>query len=243
MQQHLPSILSRFLTTISFWWYRLTTVLSSVWFLLTLEPDKATSFLQSYEAFKYDWADQDEIQKKMGKDCYEKMRQMVIDYYTCCTHLCALGQVEKMYIPPVLDPNKGIIANQDLFEEQMARDLLMNPRSSALEFGCGRGRVSAHMASYTKCRNLVGLQIDPAQLQSARRYATALGLSSSSTSLSMQKNGGNGVLQFRHRDMNDIPHDYPDETFDCIYHVAAFSYCKDLSSMFKDIVRMLKPGG
>ncbi len=37
--------------------------------------------------------------------------------------LCTLGSVEKMYMPPVLDPEKSVIENQILLEEKMAKDL------------------------------------------------------------------------------------------------------------------------
>ena len=43
--------------------------------------------------------------------------------------LCTLGSVEKMYMPPVLDPNKSVMENQILLEEKMAKHL-----------GVGRGR-------------------------------------------------------------------------------------------------------
>jgi sterol 24-C-methyltransferase len=228
LSQSPPSLTSRIYRKLHHWTYRFKTVVKSAWYLLTLDSKKTARFLESYEAFNHEWTDEEAIIKAMGKDYYDKMRQKVVDYYTVVAHLCALGEVEKMYIPPALDLNANIIQNQDLYEELLCRDLLMDQNSVCLEMGCGRGRISAHMATYSGCASLTGINTDPNQLESARHNAKILGI--------------DDRVQFRLRDMNAIPHDYPDESFDCIYHVAAFSYCKDLEALFKDIYRMLKPG-
>ena len=58
----------------------------------------------------------------MGKDYYKEIQKKLIDYYSVLNHLCALGQVEKMYIPPAMDLSVSIMANQVLLEQKMARD-------------------------------------------------------------------------------------------------------------------------
>ena len=219
----------RFSARLQFWANRFRTVVTSCWYLLTLDSERTTRFLDSYEAFKHEWVDKNEMISEMGQDYYDKMTTKVVDYYTVVCHLCALSDVEKMYIPPLLDPSKGIIGNQDLFEERLCSDLNMSQKSAVFEFGCGRGRISAHMARVSGCASLTGINTDKAQLESACLHAKRLGI-------------GDRV-KFRLRDMNDMPHDYPDESFDCIYHVAAFSYATNLPVIMKEIYRMLKPGG
>jgi hypothetical protein len=55
--------------------------------------------------------------------------------------LCTLGSVEKMYMPPQIDPAESVLANQILFERIVADDLNLKPGDKVLELGCGSGRL------------------------------------------------------------------------------------------------------
>jgi len=206
--------------------YRSSTVLKSFKTLYTLPPEKIDAFLTSYEIYDYDWANEEELVAKMGADYYGKIKQKLIDWYSVLNHLCAIGQVEKMYIPPAMDLSKSIIENQLLFEKKLAQDLGLERGHTALDIGCGRGRVAGHMATHTGA-HITGLNLDPDQLENARRFAK----------------GHNLPCIFRQGDLNDIPLPFTDGSFNAIYHIQAFSMCKDLKKLFKDIHRMLKPGG
>ena len=160
-----PSIKNK----LQFYSYRMSTVLKSLKTLYTLPREKVDAFMDSYEIYDHDWANEDELIRKMGQDYYNRVKNKLINYYSVLNHLCAIGQVEKMYIPPLMDLSKGIIANQTLFEEMMARDLKVPEDGRILDIGCGRGRIASHIATLTGA-HVTGMNIDDDQLQCARRF-------------------------------------------------------------------------
>ncbi len=213
---------------LQFFGYRCATIARSLKTLYTLPPENVDAFVKSYEIYHHDWEDETKMIESMGPDYYKEIQRKLVDYYSVLNHLCALGQVEKMYIPPAMDLKASIIKNQSLFEKMMARDLELKPGNKALDIGCGRGRVAGHIAKLTGAM-ITGLNLDLDQLASAKRFAAAKGLSKQ--------------CQFIHRDLNQLPHPFPDGSLDAVYHVQVFSYAKDLQKMLDEIYRMLKPGG
>lgn len=213
---------------LNFWTYRLSTILKSFKFLYTLPPEKLNAFLDSYVIYDHDWVNEEALIKEMGLDYANEVKKKLVDYYCVLNHLCAIGQVEKMYIPPAMDLSKSIIANQTLFERRMAQDLGLKKGDMVLDVGCGRGRVANHMASHTGAQ-LTGVNIDHSQLESARQFADGNGLSKQ--------------CEFKFGDINSLPFSFKDNTFDAIYEVQVFSLSKNLDNLFRDLHRMLKPGG
>lgn len=214
-------------TKVGFFFYRLGTVLKSLKALYTLPQEKVDAFMNSYNIYDHDWIHEDKMIEKMGKDYYQEVKRKLIDYYSVLNHLCALGQIEKMYIPPAMDLNVSIIKNQNLFEERMAKDLGLKKGSKVLDIGCGRGRVANHMAACSGA-HVTGINIDPGQLESAKRFAEGTGMTDQ--------------LQFMMGDLND-PLPFPDQSLDAVYHIQVFSLSKNLPKLFKEIHRVLKPGG
>lgn len=214
-------------TSWSFKLYRLGTMLKSFKTLYTLPQDKVDAFLNSYNIYEHDWADEKQLIEKMGADYYKEIKKKLVDYYSVLNHLCAVGQVEKMYIPPAMDLSKSIIANQSLFEKKMAHDLGIKKKDRILDIGCGRGRVASHMALETGA-HVTGINLDNNQLEAARKFALGSGLSEHT--------------HFQQADLNDIPYPFPDQSFDGIYQIQVFSYAKDLLKLFKELHRLLKPG-
>lgn len=216
------------LSALQFKLSRLSTILKSFKTLYSLPPEKIDAFMNSYDIYDHDWANEEHLIQNMGKEYYKEIKKKLVDYYSVLNHLCAIGQVEKMYIPPAMDLSVSIIANQMLFEKQMSRDLGIKKGDRVLDIGCGRGRVASHMASMTGAA-VTGMNIDADQLESARRFAQGKGLSRQ--------------CQFKMADMNDLPLPFADASFDAVYQIQAFSLSKNLEELFKDIYRMLKPGG
>ena len=208
--------------------YRLSTIRRALKALYTLPPETVQAFLRSYEVYDNDWADENALIRKMGPDYYETMKQQVINYYSVLNHLLALGHGEKMYIPPAMDLSASVLGNQILFEQKMARDLGVGEGCKVLDIGCGKGRIANHVASDTGA-HVTGVNIDAGQLEDARRFAAAKGMAAQS--------------DFRLADLNELPLPFADESFDGVYEVQAFTYSKDLLKLFKDIHRILKPGG
>ena len=133
-----------------------------------------------------------------------------------------------MYIPPVKDPAQSILANQVLFEHKMSRDLGVKQGDKVLDIGCGRGRVASHIASSTGAE-VVGMNLDPHQVESARRFALGTGLERQ--------------CLFQVADLNDAPLPFADRSFDAIYEIQAFSYARRLDRLCEELYRILKPGG
>jgi sterol 24-C-methyltransferase len=214
---------------LNFWLYRITTVLKSFKTLYSLPPEKIEAFLNSYNVYNYDWANEKEMREKLGPDYHQKINQGIVDYYCVLNHLCSIGQVEKMYIPPAVDLSKSIIENQRLIERRMAHDLGLNKGSKGLDLGCGRGKVSSHVASLTGA-HMTGINLDPDQLETARRFAYANNLEKQ--------------CDFRQGDINDLPLPFADNSLDAVYEIQViFSLSKDLLKLLKEIHRVLKPGG
>ncbi len=208
-----------------FWMYRISTIAKSFKALYTLSPEKVKAFVDSYKVFDFDWANEEELIREMGVDYYKQVQQKIIDWYSVLNHLCAIGQVEKMYIPPAIDLSKSIIANQVLFEKKMCHDLGLKKGHKVLDIGCGRGRVASHVATHTGA-HVTGINIDHTQLESARKYALAKKL----------------PCQFHFGDLNVLPLPFENNSLDAVYHIQVFSLAKDLHKLLKDIHRIMKPG-
>jgi len=201
--------------------YRSWTRLHAFYSLAVLDYKDCQRFLSSYILFEGDWSNDN-----------GKSEDHIVDYYRVINHLCALGNVEKMYIPPLIEDGAGITRNQQLYELKMMNDIGLNLDGSSqekriLELGCGRGRISLHIAKVTGA-TVCGLNIDPSQIDNARRFAKNLGLADRTNFV---------VASF-----NDLPLPYPDEYFDGGHEVQAFTYTKNKVALFQEIYRVLKPG-
>jgi sterol 24-C-methyltransferase len=152
--------------------------------------------------------------------------KLVQKYYKVLNVLCTLGNVEKMYIPPIMDPKFGVYENQMLFEAGFADELNLAKGKKALEMGCGRGRITHHVGSHTGA-DIQAMNIDPRQIETANAYANETGMS--------------GQLKFMQGNMND-PFPFPDNTFDAFYQVQAMTYAANLTGVLSEIYRVVKPG-
>mmetsp|Transcript_10659 Transcript_10659/g.23880 ORF Transcript_10659/g.23880 Transcript_10659/m.23880 type:complete len:362 (-) Transcript_10659:353-1438(-) len=198
-------------------WYRIGTSMTALRALYTLPPEHVEAFLRSYDLF--------ELESVTGKN---NEAQNTVNYYQVVNHLCAVGEVEKMYIPPVMDSTAGVFGNQMLWEERgMADKIDIKPNASVLDMGCGRGRIAHHVATYTGAR-VTGLNIDPGQIKMAEDYARTTEM------LGKQ-------LNFVQGNYND-PFPFKDESFDAIYQVQVLTYAIDLVKVFREWYRVLKPG-
>ncbi|MCA9773307.1 MAG: class I SAM-dependent methyltransferase, partial [Myxococcales bacterium] len=137
--------------------------------------------------------------------------------------LCTLGSVEKMYLPPAIDAGKSVLENQNLLEEQLARDIAVGDGSAVLDLGCGCGAIAAHVAALTRS-TVHGINLDKSQIDKGRANPDWSG------------------LRLTVGDFNK-PLDFGDGTFDAVYNVQALTYAVDLESTFKEAFRVLKPGG
>eukprot|EP00929_Paragymnodinium_shiwhaense_P005907 TRINITY_DN1084_c0_g1_i1.p1 TRINITY_DN1084_c0_g1~~TRINITY_DN1084_c0_g1_i1.p1 ORF type:complete len:409 (+),score=83.22 TRINITY_DN1084_c0_g1_i1:110-1228(+) len=205
-----------FQNTPSMLWYRFSTSAKAVYALYTLPREHVDKFLDSYRLFEKETV------------TAEEDAQLIVNYYQVVNHLCAVGDVEKMYIPPVMDLKQGIFANQMIWEEKgMADKLSVRPGMKVLDVGCGRGRIAYHVATYTGA-HVTGLNIDEGQIDMAKGFAESAKL------LGKQ-------LDFVQGNYNErLP--FADNTFDALYHVQALTYAKDLRALLREMYRVVKPG-
>lgn len=204
---------------------RVKTFSKSFKYLCSLSPKQVDDFMASYVIYNLDWADEAQMVETLGPNYKEKVGECLKSYYGVLNHLCALGDVEKMYIPPAMDMKVSVRDNQLLYEESIARDLGLKPGDKVLDLGCGRGRVAAHVAKYSGAR-VTGLNIEPNSIAQAKAFNKEVGMDN----------------EFVLKDFNDLPLPFGDETFDAFYNIQAFSLAKDHKALFKEVFRVLKPG-
>lgn len=204
---------------------RLKTFLRAFKRIRDLTPKEIDDFMASYQIYNLDWANEDEMIAAFGPNYAQRVGDCLQAYYSVLNHLCSLGDVEKMYIPPLMDKKASVRDNQLLTEEAIARDVGLTPGMRVLDLGCGRGRVAAHMTSYTGAQ-VVGLNIDANQLAQAREFNEKCGFSN----------------KFVEHDQNVLPLPFRDAEFDAFYEIQALSLCKDPAALFREIYRVLKPG-
>lgn len=204
---------------------RVRTFTKSFNYLRNLSKEQVDSFMASYVIYSLDWADEAQMIEKLGPDYQKRVGDSLAAYYGVLNHLCALGDVEKMYIPPAINMKVSVRQNQILYEQSIARHLGLKSGDRVLDLGCGRGRVAAHMAKYSGA-HVTGLNIDPDSIAQARALNEELGL-------------GN---EFVIKDFNDLPLPFENDTFDGFYNIQAFSLARDHKALFNEIFRVLKPG-
>eukprot|EP00483_Globobulimina_turgida_P009387 UN09406 len=102
----------------------------------------------------------------------------VANYYKVLNNLLSIFDLEKLYIPPLLNEWEGLYANQLLCEEFVLSELkLKNPKAShLLDMGCGRGRISHYFATLTGGQ-VSGYNIEENQIENAIEYATEQSMS------------------------------------------------------------------
>lgn len=181
--------------------------------------------MASYVIYNLDWSNEKQMIEVLGNDYQEKVGDCLKAYYGVLNHLCALGDVEKMYIPPWMSRKATVLENQLLYEESIAQDIGLKPGDRVLDLGCGRGRVAAHMARYSGA-HVTGLNIDPNQIAQAQSFNEERGIPN------------NFVVQ----DFNNLPLPFQDESFDAFYQIQALSLCKDIPALFREVFRVVKPG-
>lgn len=207
--------------------YRLSTQWHAFKALYRLSPREVENFLKAYEIYDCDWIHGQAVRDSKNIE-YHQVKESLLDWYGVLNHLCAIGEVEKMYIPPILDLSANVINNQMLFEKKFSKDLGIKSGDKVFEVGCGKGRVAAHIASMTGAE-ITAINIDQGQLDNAINFA--------------KRNNLAQQCHFQNADLNDLPYPYADNYFDSIYEIQALSLSRDLDKLFQELGRILKPGG
>jgi sterol 24-C-methyltransferase len=95
-----------------------------------------------------------------------------------------------------------------------------------LDVGCGVGGPAREIVRFTGA-NVVGLNNNDYQIERATRYA--------------EREGFSHKLSFVKGDFMQMK--FPDSSFDAVYAIEATVHAPDLEGVYKEIFRVLKPGG
>lgn len=139
--------------------------------------------------------------------------------------ICALCDMHRMYVAPCLDENASININQQLYEKEMIKRLNVN-NGEILDLGCGIGRIADNVSNESNCI-VHGINITSKHIEYAKKYA---------------EQQGNDKTRFYVASFNDKLK-FESNSLDGAYDLGAILYSYDLLYTFKEIFRVLKPGG
>jgi len=202
-------------------WYQLETSVRSLRALMDVTEQDIMKCVEAHEFL---------MEGTMQTTDSQVITEHIKNLYAVLNQLLAVVDIEKLYIPPLLDDTKGLYDNQLLLEQAMARELNVSQGDRVLDVGCGRGRIAHHVATLTGA-SVSGFNIDLVQIDNAIEYAAATGMENR--------------LDFAVADHHGrFP--YEDEQFDAVYSVQAlwpFFKVKELDGVARELYRVTKPGG
>ncbi|HJO40775.1 MAG TPA: methyltransferase domain-containing protein [Acidimicrobiales bacterium] len=200
--------------------------LSALWALLTISDSDFNAYMSSYNNLFSASPENTKKDYESGvplKGYSQGSSSQLQELYKVMHLLCTLGSVEKMYMPPEIDSKQSVIQNQILFEQIVANDLKLNSGDKVLELGCGCGAIAEHIASLTAAIPY-GMNLDGSQIEKS------------------WKNPNLSVPNFIVGDFNK-PLEFADNFFDAVYAIQPLTYISDHDFTFKEVFRVLKPGG
>lgn len=110
--------------------------------------------------------------------------------------------------------------------DELARDLELEKDMQVLDVGCGLGGAARHLAGQYGCR-VTGLDLGAEYCRVATSLTRRVGLDS--------------LVSFRQGDAVDLP--FPDGSFDVVWTQHAAMNIADKSGLYRELWRVLKPGG
>ena len=194
--------------------------------LLTISDEDYTAYMSSYEELFVDSPENTKADHDAGvpaRGYPQGSSNELAALYKVIHLLCTLGSVEKMYMPPTIDPAESVLQNQILFERIVADDLQLRPGDRFLDLGCGCGAIAEHMAELTGATPH-GVNLDRSQIEKAWR------------------NPNLPRDNFAVGDFNK-PLEFDDDSFDAVYAIQPMTYVSDHEFTFSEVFRVLKPGG
>ncbi len=204
-------------------WYRTRTAFIGLKRLATLPEEDKQACIDAYKFFQ-------RMQAGEKTETADETKA-VADYYKVLNNMLSVFDLEKLYIPPLLNESEGLYGNQLLCERAVLEEMaLSDPEEShLLDMGCGRGRISHHFATLTGGQ-VSGYNIDPNQVENAIDWAAECAMSDR--------------LHFKVGDHHE-PLAYESETFDgCFSFQAVWPFFKkeELGAHASEMYRVLKPG-
>lgn len=101
----------------------------------------------------------------------------------------------------------------------------LRPGMRLLDFGCGPGSITVGLAPIVAPAEVVGVDIEPAQIETARAHAAAQGVHN---------------VRFEVGSVYDLP--FPDASFDAAFERSVLEHLADPVAALREVRRVLKPG-
>ncbi len=200
--------------------------LGALWGLLRISDEDFDAYMRSYDELFVDSPENTKADYDAGvplRGYPQGSSDELTQLYKVIHLLCTLGSVEKMYMPPTIDPDVSVLQNQILFERIVARDLELVAGEKVLDLGCGCGAIAEHIAELTGATPY-GINLDRSQIEKAWR------------------NPNLPRANFFVGDFNKAL-EFDDGSFDAVYAVQPMTYVSDHEFTFNEVFRILKPGG
>ncbi len=204
-------------------WYRTRTAFVGLKRLATLPEEDKQACIDAYKFFQ-------RMQSGEKTETADETKA-VADYYKVLNNMLSVFDLEKLYIPPMLNESEGLYGNQLLCERAVLEEMALErpEQSHLLDMGCGRGRISHHFATLTGGQ-VSGYNIDPNQVENAIDWAAESAMSDR--------------LHFKVGDHHE-PLAYESGAFDgCFSFQAVWPFFKkeELGAHAREMYRVLKPG-
>jgi len=155
----------------------------------------------------------------------ENYMKMVNDFYNMVTDFYEFGWGHSFHFAPrhKWETFAASIARSEMY---IAHKLNLQPGQVAVDLGCGVGGPGRCVARFSGAQ-VVGVNNNEYQLSRARKHTAEQGL--------------NPLCSYLQADFMHLPVD--DNTYNAAFHFEALEHSPDRVGLFKEIFRVLKPGG
>lgn len=153
--------------------------------------------------------------------------QVATFYDSLCMALCAI-EGENFHNGYWIDENdhSSLQKAQEHLTDLVINQLSVSPDSRLLDVGCGIGAPARHIVR-ARAASIVGIDVSHVELTIATEKAQAQSLSDR--------------LFFQYADMTHMP--FVSDSFDGVYGIESLCHVPDRAEAFREIYRVLKPGG
>ncbi|KAF2011206.1 sterol 24-C-methyltransferase [Aaosphaeria arxii CBS 175.79] len=183
------------------------------------------------EDYRKVWGDYDLSTDKPGErdETGVNRKDVANTYYDLVTDNYVGGWNERFHYC-TFEPGESWDVAMARHEHYMAMLCEMKPGMKVLDAGCGIGAPAREICMFTKA-HVTGITLSPYHYAWATDAAKQKGLWGQ----------GDGQCEFVQGDFQKMP--FADESFDRVYAMEATCYSRPLSAVYREIFRVLKPGG
>jgi len=155
----------------------------------------------------------------------ENYMEMVNDFYNMVTDIYEFGWGQSFHFAPrhKWESFESSIARSEMW---IGHKLGLHKGQTAIDLGCGVGGPGRTVARFTEA-NVVGLNNNDYQITRCKKITAEQGLGH--------------LCSYMKADFQKIP--VADHTYDAAFHFEALEHSPDRVATFKEVLRIIKPGG